>query len=155
MFGDGSELERLKRRVVEENIPNIKFKGFIERRFVPYVLSKSSVNLLNYTQNGYNWTRGNSSNKLFEYMASGKPVISTVKMGYSIIEKYGCGVELSECTPEALADGIRMFHDMEHNTYQRYCQNARCGAKDFDFETLTEKLVNVIEKVEREWEKRK
>lgn len=154
VYGDGSELNRLKKRVEDEKIPNVTFKGFVERRFIPYVLSKSSVNLLNYTQNGYNWSRGNSSNKLFEYMASGKPVISTVKMGYSIIDKYECGVELEACTPAALADGVRMFHDMEQSTYERYCRNAQAGARDFDFGVLTEKLVQVIEKVETEWERR-
>jgi len=31
--------------------------------------------MLNYSDKKYNWTRGNSSNKLFEYLASGKPVV--------------------------------------------------------------------------------
>ena len=35
-------------------------------------------------------------------MASGKPIISTVRMGYSPIEKYQCGLSLED-TPECLA----------------------------------------------------
>ncbi len=81
------------RRVENENLDNVKMKGFVNKKYIPYILSKSSVNILNYSQTQYNWSRGNSSNKLFEYMASGKPMISTVKMGYSIIEKYKCGIE--------------------------------------------------------------
>src|SRR5690625_6806467 len=81
-------------------------KGFVDKQFIPNILSKSSVNILNYSQTKYNWSRGNSSNKLFEYMASGKPIISTVKMGYSIIDKYRCGFELENSTPEELAATI-------------------------------------------------
>ena len=147
IFGDGMELPMLKERVERENIWNVRLKGFLERKFIPYILSCSSVNILNYAQDKYNWTRGNSSNKLFEYMASGKPVISTVHMGYSIINRYGCGVELDEDTPEALAEQIMRFHDMDQEQYSQIGMNAKTGAKDFDFVNLTDKLIKVIESV--------
>ena len=147
IYGDGNQLEELRKRVTDEHLENVKMKGFVNRQFVPYILSKSSVNMLNYAQNQYNWTRGNSSNKLFEYMASGKPIISTVRMGYSIIKKYDCGVELNEDTPEALAKQITRFHDMKPEERDQIGKNARNGANDFDFNVLTEKLIRVIESV--------
>lgn len=147
IFGDGSELELLRRRANDEGLDNVKLKGFVPRKYMPYILSKSSVNILNYSQNEYNWTRGNSSNKLFEYMASGKPVISTVKMGYSIINKYRCGVELDACTPECLANAIIEFYDMPSDEYRQMGINAYEGSKDFDFDVLTQKLLAVIERV--------
>ena len=147
IFGDGGQLADLRERVENEQLDNVKLKGFVERKYVPFILSRSNINLLNYAQNQYNWTRGNSSNKLFEYMASGKPIISTVHMGYSIIKKYDCGVELDEDTPEALAEQIMRFHDMSKEERDRIGTNAKNGAKDFDFGILTEKLIDVIEGV--------
>ncbi|MEG2263181.1 MAG: glycosyltransferase family 4 protein [Acinetobacter sp.] len=147
IYGDGSETEKLRRRVTDEALENVKLKGFVARKYMPYVLSKSAVNILNYSQNQFNWTRGNSSNKLFEYMASGKPIISTVRMGYSIINKYHCGIELDKCTPEALTEAIMHFHDMTPAERQRYGRNAAEGVKNFDFDTLTDKLMGVIESV--------
>ena len=147
IFGDGDQLPILQERVKAEALKTVKLKGVVNRQFVPYILSKSSVNMLNYAQRQYNWTRGNSSNKLFEYMASGKPIISTVHMGYSIIRKYKCGVELDDDTAEALAEEIMRFHDMSIAERTEMGQNARDGAKDFDFPVLTEKLVAVIESV--------
>lgn len=144
IFGDGVELPELKKRVDEERISNVKLKGFVDRKHIPYILSKSSVNILNYSQGQYNWTRGNSSNKLFEYMASGKPIISTVRMGYSIVKKYNCGVELDEDTPEALAGRIMQFHDMEKSKFEAIGCNAKEGVKDFDFKVLTDRLEKVI-----------
>lgn len=147
IFGDGGQLSELKERVKNEHLDNVKMKGFIDRKYIPFILSRSGVNMLNYSQNQYNWTRGNSSNKLFEYMASGKPIISTVHMGYSIIKKYDCGVELDEDTPQALAEQIIYFHDMSNEERERIGQNARNGAKNFDFSVLTGKLIEVIESV--------
>ena len=150
IFGGGSELEKLEKRVQDEHIDNVIFKGFVEKKYIPYILSRSSVNVLNYSQANYNWSRGNSSNKLFEYMASGKPIISTVKMGYCILDKYQCGLSLDECTAKALAEQILKIHDMPEEAYAQMAENAKNGAKDFDFPVLTRKLYQVIKSVEKD-----
>lgn len=150
IFGGGSQLERLKKRAADEALSNVVFKGFVERKYIPYILSRSSVNILNYSQSQYNWSRGNSSNKLFEYMASGKPIISTVKMGYCILDRYQCGFSLEECTPGALADEILKVSHMPREAYAQMEANARNGAKDFDFSVLTDRLYQVMERVKKD-----
>lgn len=145
IYGDGNQLEDLKQRVVNEGLTNVKMKGYINKQFIPYILSKSSVNILNYSHSQFNWSRGNSSNKLFEYMASGKPIISTVKMGYCILEKYKCGLSLSNATPEELAKAIMEVYKIPREQYEQMGANAQLGAKDFDFKVLTKKLIGVIE----------
>jgi glycosyltransferase involved in cell wall biosynthesis len=145
IYGDGSQLESLRKRVVDEGITNVKMKGYVDKKYIPYVLSKSSVNLLNYSQSKYNWSRGNSSNKLFEYMASGKPIISTVKMGYSPIEKYNCGVSLEDDSSKALAEAVLKIFNMPDEKYQEISKNAKNGVIDFDYGVLTKKLISVIE----------
>ncbi len=145
IYGEGNELEVLKQRAIDEGLTNVKMKGYIDKKYIPYVLSKSSVNILNYSQSKYNWSRGNSSNKLFEYMASGKPIISTVKMGYSPIEKYKCGFSLERDTPDCLAQNIYKIYKMPKDSYNEISENARNGAKDFDYKFLTNKLITVME----------
>ncbi len=147
IYGDGNQFKDLYNRVEVDHLDNVKMKGNVNRQFVPYILSQSSINILNYAQNQYNWTRGNSSNKLFEYMASGKPIISTVRMGYSIVKRYNCGSELDEDTPEALAEEIMRFHDMSQAERDRIGMNSKTAAKDFDFGVLTGELIKVIESV--------
>ncbi len=145
IYGEGNQLEELKQRVKKENINNVKLKGYVNKRNIPYILSKASINILNYSQTLYNWSRGNSSNKLFEYMAAGKPIISTVKMGYDIIEKYKCGFSLEKNTPQNLANEILTMKNMSEEEYLKYSQNALVGSREFDFKLLTVKLINVIE----------
>lgn len=150
IYGDGNEKDMLEKRIANENINNVKIKGFVNKKYIPYILSKSSVNILNYSQVNYNWARGNSSNKLFEYMASGKPIISTVKMGYSIINKYKCGLELDNASDEELANAILKIKKMKQDEYDKLSENAKNGALDFDFKILTQKLIKVIEDVTRQ-----
>ena len=147
IYGDGNQKTILEQQIIDEGLTNVKLKGYINKRYIPYILSKANVNLLNYSQTQYNWARGNSSNKLFEYMASGKPIISTVKMGYSIIERYQCGIELEKGTPQELADTILKFKNMNKNEYNMIGQNAKKGAENFDFKELTKKLIDIIEGV--------
>lgn len=150
IYGDGNQKDMLEKRVADESLTNVKIKGFVNKQLIPYILSKSTVNLLNYSHTQYNWARGNSSNKLFEYMASGKPIISTVKMGYSILDKYKCGIELENSTPEELADVILEIKSMSKEQYAMLGENAKKGAEDFDFKVLTKKLIEVINTVTEE-----
>ena len=38
IFGGGSELEKLQQRVKDEHIDNVIFKGFVEKKYIPYIL---------------------------------------------------------------------------------------------------------------------
>ena len=149
IYGDGNQKEQLEERIKNENITNVKMKGFINKQSIPYILSKSSVNILNYSASQYNWSRGNSSNKLFEYMASGRPVISTVKMGYCIIDKYKCGISIENSTPEDLAKAILKIKNIDKEEYNDLSQNAIKGSKEFDFKVLTGKLISIINSFEK------
>lgn len=145
IYGEGNQLDSLKKRIINEQITNVKLKGYVNKKCIPFILSKSSINILNYSQSKYNWARGNSSNKLFEYMASGKPIISTVKMGYSPLDKYDCGVSLEEDSPKALAEAVLKIFNMCEEEYNQIGNNAKQGAKDFDYKELAKKLISVME----------
>lgn len=144
IYGDGNQVKDLKERILNEGLTNVKLKGYVDKKNIPYILKHSSLNILNYSQSKYNWSRGNSSNKLFEYMASGKPIISTVKMGYSPIEKYGCGISLKKDTSDDLAIAISDVYHMSPELYNSMGENAVAAAKDFDYENLTNKLKKVM-----------
>ena len=146
IYGQGNMLDKLRKRAEDEGLTNVKLKGYIDKKYIPYILSKSAINLLNYSGTQYNWSRGNSSNKLFEYMASGKPIISTVKMGYSPIEKYNCGLSLENSTPENLKEAILEIYNMNEEEYSKLGENGRQGAREFDYRELTKKLKKVIDK---------
>ena len=145
IYGTGNCVDDINRRIEEEKINNVLMKGYVDNKFIPSILSMSSLNILNYSGSSYNWSRGNSSNKLFEYLASGKPVVSTVKMGYDIIERYGCGYSVEECTAENIASEIKKIMCMPNDEYELMCKNAKKAALDFDIPLLAKKYMGVLE----------
>lgn len=147
VFGTGNCVDPLQKRIDEEHIDNVKLKGYVDNKYIPSILQHSSLNLLNYSGTAYNWSRGNSSNKLFEYLASGKPVLSTVKMGYDIIERFDCGSSVSHTTPEEIAEEIKKIKMLSRDQYSMMCKNARCVAEQFNIPVLAEKYLEEIDNV--------
>ena len=147
IYGTGNCVSDIEKEISEKGVTNVKLKGYIDNKFVPYVLSKSSLNILNYSSTEYNWSRGNSSNKLFEYLASGKPVVSTVKMGYDILERYSCGVSSDGCIPELIAKAITKIQALNAEEYAGYCKRARIAAENFDIKKLSGEYLNLIKDV--------
>ena len=143
IYGDGTQKEELEKKCADNNLKNIVFKGRIDKKYIPYILSKADLNIVTVRQTGIS-KYGTSWNKLFDYMNAGKPILSTLKVNYDYIEKYKCGMSLENQTPECVADAIQNFYDMDKNEYNQMCINAQNGAKDFDFEKLTDKFEQVI-----------
>jgi len=144
IYGEGNQRERLEKKVLALNLSNIHFKGYVNKQCIPDILKHASLCLLHYKHSEYYKKRGDSSNKLFDYLAARKPVISTVKVAHSIILKYNCGIELDNPNPDVLAENILIFKNMCKNKYDTYAQNAFLAAKQFDYKILTEKLIEII-----------
>ncbi len=143
LYGDGNQKDFIQQRIISEKIDNVIYKGRVEKKEVPYVLSKSSINLLNYLT-GDLFEYGCSNNKLFEYMASGKPIICSIKMNYSILSKYQCGIELE--SPEQLKDAILSIYN-NPNAGKKYSENANNAIQNFDFRKHTGTMISIIEHV--------
>lgn len=144
IYGDGTELNRLKKRLIDENISNVIFKDKVDKKYIPYILSKADLNT--YILEKIPLYRfGLSLNKSFEYFASGKPVLATANSGYSIIDKYKCGKCLEVYSAKNYANAIEAFVNMAEEKYENYCKNAKAAGLDFDFEILTKQLIKVME----------
>jgi glycosyltransferase involved in cell wall biosynthesis len=145
IWGDGDEKIHLEKRVKEENLHNVCFKGRVDKKYIPYITSQSHLNIaVGENQPLFNY--GGSMNKMFDYFAAGHPVLFTFKMGYSIIDKYGAGIEQSDSSPAKIAEAILYFKNLSKDEYDKYCVNAKRAADDYDFARLTEQLIQIIEK---------
>lgn len=149
IWGDGDEREALERRVRDEKISNVVFKGKVEKKYIPSIVSRADLNLVHWEQAPL-LKYGVSYNKLFDYMAAGRPIFSTVCPGYSIWEKYDCGRDTEDPRPEPLARELEKMAALPPEELSRLGENARKGAAEYDFAVLTQKLINVIETERRE-----
>lgn len=144
IFGDGDELAALRQRLIDENITNVVFKGRVNKQYIPSVVSRSDLNVVHWEMSPI-LRFGESYNKCFEYMAAGKPIFYTVRPSYSIVEKFHCGVLTEGFAPEDIAYGIQSIANRPQEERMQMGQNARGAAKEYDFENLTKKLIQIIE----------
>jgi glycosyltransferase involved in cell wall biosynthesis len=143
IYGSGDESEALTKRCEEEGINNVLFKGRVEKKYVPSILKKSYINILHNSSTSLD-KYGQSQNKFFEYLAAGKCIIQTYTTGYSICEKYSCGLSASTQNAEEIAKVIIAASE-NLEVHNKMSQNARNAAYDFDFNILTKRLVEIIE----------
>lgn len=143
IYGDGTDRQILEKYCIERGIDNIIFKGYVEKNKIPYILSKCDLNIMHFSQSSLK-KYGSSMNKMFDYLASGRPSVSDCKFGYDIFSKYKCGLSIDNANSEILAESVLKFYNMPKEEYDTYCQNALKAAQDFDFKILTDKLEKVI-----------
>lgn len=141
IYGDGDERKELEEYVEKHRMTNVKFKEkFIDKKYIPYLLSKSNINVLNYQQSGI-WKYGGSQSKLFMYLVSGKPIVSNIVPAYCLIRKYACGVSSEFSTADEYADVFKSLRNLSEEEYATMSNNAKEAAKNFDYEKLTEELI--------------
>lgn len=146
VYGSGDDFEVLREICREKGLNNIRFKGQVEKKYIPYILSKSNVTLLNYAPESVNVYRfGNSQNKLFEYLASGKPVLTNVKISYNPADRRHCSFSATSTSTEDYAKAVLELYELSQEEYKAVCRRARETAEEYDFRQLTKKLVQVIE----------
>lgn len=143
IYGDGDERQSLIDYCEKNGVSNVVFKEkWIEPKYVPYVVSCADLNLLNYTKGFGNY--GGSQSKLFQYLASGKPICCNLDMKYNPIVKFNIGISKSFETPQEYAQAILSILCLSDEKYAGMCTRARLAAVEYDYPTLTQKLVSLF-----------
>ncbi len=143
IWGDGNELSMLKQRLIDENIKNVIFKGRVDKKKLPHILSKAHANIL-HCKTSPVLNLGISNNKTFDYLASAKPILSTFDFRYNFITDNNAGACVKEQTPQSIANAFEQMAKLSEDEYAKMCQNARQTAEEFDIEVLSDKFIDII-----------
>ena len=146
IYGNGDDLDRLQKYVVDHGIDNVRFYGRIEKEKIPFILSHGKANILTYKHVPL-MKYGGSQSKLFDYLASRKPIICNAKFGYNLIERYNCGVVAKDQSANALADAIETLYKTDAVELTEMGKRARKTAEMYDQPILVDKLLEVFEYV--------
>lgn len=146
IYGDGTEKANLIKEAEKCELKNIVFRDRVEKKYIPSILERADLNIFvgePDTMNAY----GLSLNKLFDYMASGKPILSNIEANYDNILKYNCGLVVQGESIDDIYDGILQIKNLGPNDYKQYCNNSRNAAHDFDYVTQAKKLYEILNEV--------
>ncbi len=143
IYGDGIDRPTLEKQCKENSLENVIFKDKrVSYDNIPYILSKSNLNILNYHERFGEY--GISSGKLFLYLASGKPIISNISQRYCIINKYNLGISKQFKNGEEYSFAINDILNLSKKEYENMCIRVLNTAHQFDYENQSKKLLNII-----------
>jgi lipopolysaccharide/colanic/teichoic acid biosynthesis glycosyltransferase len=145
LVGDGPSKQELLVLAQKLQLQNLTFHDPIQKQDIPALLQNVDVGLL-ILKDAPVFRYGISPNKLFDYMASGLPILANVAGDTeSMIEEAGSGITVTPQDSEALAKGIvEMIKQLQENP-----QMGKLGidfvAKNHNRSILAKTLIETIE----------
>jgi glycosyltransferase involved in cell wall biosynthesis len=103
--GDGPEKERSVQLAIKHDLHNVHFWQSVPKRNVPAVLDALDVTLFS-LQDISVFKYGLSCNKLFDYLASGRPMVSACDVEETPVSASGGGICVPAKSPRAIADAL-------------------------------------------------
>ena len=105
VWGDGPDRTALEERIAREGIANVHLLGRIAKPAVASALAACDAAFLGWKRLGI-YRYGVSPNKLWDYMAAGRPIVHATSAPGDPVAACGCGVSLPAEDPRALADAL-------------------------------------------------
>lgn len=141
LVGKGTEEERYKGLIKSRKLRNTTIFPPVKKAHVQKLLQFADVLILN--QGKVLW---GSSNKLYDYLASGKPIIASVYAEHNnVIRKVRAGISIPQGDPQALADATIQFYNMSKEQREEMGKKGRKFVEKYhNIEKLADKFLEVI-----------
>lgn len=147
LVGDGPEKKNLVLKARQKAIDNVIFFDPVPKSQIPALLQQSDLLLHCLTPLDV-FKYGISPNKVFDYLASGKPIVMSVMASNNIVQEANAGITVEPGNPELLAKAILNMHQMSPEERQQFGVNGRKYVeKHHSTRVLGEKLSQVIDEI--------
>ena len=105
LIGSGAQEERLRRMATEWGLNNVTFAGPVPKDQIYQHLRRASALVVMLRESPlYRW--GISINKVFDYMAVGRPILFGGTTPYDLVAQSGAGISFSPGTGPGLAEAV-------------------------------------------------
>ena len=145
LVGDGPEKPRLQQMVHDWGLESVRFEKPIPRVQVPSYAMQSDILIMVEREVFYG-----SSNKLFDYMAAAKPIVSAVFARHnSLMEQAQCGVAASPESATDLAEKLLAVARMPEAERRAMGERGRAYVRrHHDYSVLARRLADVLEELD-------
>lgn len=144
LIGDGSAKHKLIKMKDEMNLNNVLFYDSVSKNDIPKELLQADALLhieLEFASSKY----GGSPNKIFDYMAAGKPIIYASNFVKGMLDDIGCGFYVAPRDYKGLADAIIQLYNMPAEERMKIgLKGKEYVMRWHDITILASKLVNCI-----------
>ncbi|GAA4311547.1 glycosyltransferase family 4 protein [Compostibacter hankyongensis] len=145
IVGEGQEKKKLMNLANKYKLNNIEFVGAIPKAEIKSVLQSANALYFNLIDSPV-FKYGLSSNKLFDYLASKKPIIFSCKAGNNPVEEAKAGLTIEPNSSESLYKAIKKLKSYSKDELIQMGENGYNFIKEHhSMEVLTKDLVSVLE----------
>lgn len=124
LIGDGVDEPRLRRRVVECGVKNVRFLGRQPAERMPYFFALADVLLVHLKRDPL--FEITIPSKTLAYMACGRPILmAAAGDAAEVVRDAGAGLICAPQDPQTLADTVRTFYTMPASERERLGQSGR------------------------------
>jgi glycosyltransferase involved in cell wall biosynthesis len=146
-IGDGPEKENLIKQSKHLNLDNIEFKQAIPKHLVPEIISGADAFIF-CLKDSEVFKYGVSSNKLFDYMQAGRPVIFSCNSPNNPINEANAGLSVPPQNAEALAEAVaRLYSLSTEEKLQMGKRGKQYVNENHNISKLAERLIKVADEL--------
>jgi len=130
LIGDGPDKDRLISVVKEKRLNNVSFLPPVPKALVPSILEKADL-LVHTIKKMEVLQYGMSPNKMYDYLASAKPIVTSIEAKNNPVEEANAGIAVEPENPEALAEAIVKIYDLPEEKRIELGTNGRQYVEQF------------------------
>lgn len=145
LVGHGRNRSALEAKRDQLDLHNVLFLGPVPKAQVQSVLAAVDVAFIGLRPESL-FRFGVSPNKLFDYLAAGKPILYAIDSGdFRPVEQLNAGIQVAAGDASKIAAALRRFHGMSPSERAALGLNGRIGAENnFDYKKLAVRLEDVL-----------
>jgi len=148
LVGDGPEKAALIRLSQQLGLSNVKFYQSMPKNEVGILMQKASAFVFHLRDLPVLATYGISANKLFDYMAVGRPVIFACRSRNNPVADANGGITIPPENPQAMADAILQLFRMSPDELKQMGRNARqYVVRNHSADVVAEKYLKLLERI--------
>lgn len=144
LVGDGVKRAACERLAVDLSLSNIAFRDSVAKQEVPTLQQGADV-LVACVTNSRAYQFGINLNKIYDYFASGRPVVFSGNSPNDPVADANCGFSIPPENPEAMADALAKVRAMSRAERLQLGRRARDYAEaHFDVGVLADRMETML-----------
>lgn len=142
VVGEGPEKEKLAE--LSRGVTNFELRPSVPKREIPELL-RSAGALIFHLRSIPVFRYGISPNKLWDYLAAGRPIVFACEAGNDPVAEAGAGLSVPPEDPQALAQAVLTLSQMTpEQRFSMGCRGYEYGLQNHSFRMLGERFEKVL-----------
>jgi glycosyltransferase involved in cell wall biosynthesis len=144
LVGQGPDKARLQEKARQLNLRNVHFLDPVPKASIPDLLQRMDGLFIGWKRQAL-YRFGISPNKLMDYMAAGKPIISAVSAGNDSVREAGCGFSVAAEDIDAIVDAIVRLMNLPADERKRMGAAGKAYVRTrHDYAVLAQKFLGLM-----------